>query len=200
MSTKKSITTLLLLLIMATWCYTQTDRANIRLGGDFSFDYHDVKIEVPFVDNIDRSTSTFTLQFSPAYFVVDQLSAGVNVGFTNFSNEGASFGKEFFIGPQLGYFIKSGSEKLLFPVLISAGYLSQTSQEELGGSVQEFEFTGMYYGGMIGMEYIPGDQLGISLTYDFFVSKSGRIPIDRKSITGFISRSKSINRHQCGGG
>lgn len=154
---------ILILLLIATMSYSQIDQGVFRLGGDFSLDHQTVSIELPGVGEDSYNSTVVMIEIEPGYFVSDQFLIGVNLGYTSLSYEDEIEGREFLIGPKLSYYINSGNKEVYFPISIFGGYNSQIF--DYGVTIQDDETSGFYYGGNIGIEYIPGGNLGLRISF-----------------------------------
>ena len=163
MNFKSLLTSLFLITLIVSTAYTQVDKGVFRLGGDLMFDQQKTTIEIPSLGESEFDNSRLMIQLKPGYFVADQFLLGADIGFTSINFDGESSGREFLIGPHISYYLYGGSEGLFFPITAYAGYVTQTTEDSL--EPDEEVVSGVYYGGSIGVEYIPGDHWGINLTF-----------------------------------
>jgi hypothetical protein len=158
MKNTNKIIGLLILSFLSSILFAQTEQGVIRLGGNFAFMH---QTEDTYGLNYGRDNdkhSDLMIQLEPGLFTGDQFLLGLDFGmYSGFSN-GRSVEQEFYFGPQLSYYIKSGIEKVYFPIAIQVGYLIR--KEAFGDS----QATGLYYGGALGIEFIPKEALGIRIS------------------------------------
>lgn len=154
---------ILILLLIGTMSYSQIDQGVFRLGGGFSLDHQTVSIELPGFGEDSYNSTVVMIELEPGYFVSDRFLIGVDLGYTSLSYENEIGGRELFAGPKLSYYINSGNEEVYFPISIYGGYISQVF--DVGSTIQDDATSGFYYGGNIGLEYIPGGNLGLRISF-----------------------------------
>lgn len=161
MFTKLSYLVSGLFLLLGFTAQAQIPAGTISITPDFSFSSTKNTIENQFVE-IETKSSTFDLGLNGTYFIIDNLEVGLGIGLSSSKDEFDDLentSSAFNIGPVVGYNIGIANN-LYAAVGVSLSFTSGTDKSE---GLDDTKFSGLLYGGQVGLRYIVDNKIGVHI-------------------------------------
>ncbi|HFK5584023.1 TPA: OmpW family outer membrane protein [Elizabethkingia anophelis] len=159
----------------------QTEKGSWVVGGSTSIGFNNVSTKVK-SDNTTfdgPKVNTFTIAPSAGYFVIDKLSVGLDLAYTNATTkyDGAkTTSNTFAILPTATYYFTDNS--VIKPYLgAGIGYASNTEKEEYRGKSNEYTVDGFAWKVKGGFAYFftPSIAADLGLSYSQFSNKDNGV-------------------------
>ncbi|MDV3951396.1 hypothetical protein CMT77_04110 [Elizabethkingia anophelis] len=159
----------------------QTEKGSWVVGGSTSIGFNNVSTKVK-SDNTTfdgPKVNTFTIAPSAGYFVIDKLSVGLDLAYTNATTkyDGAkTTSNAFAILPTATYYFTDNS--VIKPYLgAGIGYASNTEKEEYRGKSNEYTVDGFAWKVKGGFAYFftPSIAADLGLSYSQFSNKDNGV-------------------------
>lgn len=150
-----------LFLVLGFTAQAQIPAGTISITPDFSFSSVKNTIETPVID-IEAKSSIFDLGINGTYFIIDNLEVGLGIGLSSGKDEFEgleSTTSSFNIGPVVGYNIGIANN-LYAAVGLSLSFTSGKTEDE---GFDESKFSGILYGGQVGLRYIVDNKIGVHI-------------------------------------